>query len=67
MQNTKAIVLSKIVWVNLILSLLAVIDLVQASPVIPPEVIPYLALGAGVLNIILRIWFTDQPLRGLFK
>ena len=67
MKVSKAIVVSKLVWVNLILTLIAVLDLVQASPVVPPEFLPYIVLGVGVLNIVLRIWFTEQPLRGLFK
>jgi hypothetical protein len=49
---------SKVVWVNAILSVLAFIDLVSASPVVPATWLPYIALGSGLLNIILRIWFT---------
>lgn len=63
----KPVVFSKIVWVNLILTLIAVADLVSASPVVPPEFLPFIALGVGVLNIVLRIWFTDSPIKGLFK
>jgi hypothetical protein len=62
----KALVVSKTVWVNTILTVLAIIDLVSASPVIAPETLPYLAIGAGVLNVVLRIWFTSEPIKGVF-
>jgi hypothetical protein len=57
----KSVLESKVVWVNTILSALAFIDLVSASPVVPAEFLPYIALGSGLLNVVLRIWFTTKP------
>ncbi|MBI5390993.1 hypothetical protein HZB02_05885 [Candidatus Woesearchaeota archaeon] len=55
----KAWYCSKTVWVNLILTLVAVIDLIHNLNFINTK---YLILIAGVLNIILRIWFTKVPI-----
>lgn len=66
-MKTKALIVSKIVWVNMILTVLAVIDLMSASPVVPPEYLPWMAAFAGVLNIVLRIWFTDSAVKGFLK
>lgn len=66
-MKTKAIVVSKIVWVNIIMTVLAVLDMLSTTPIVPPEYLPYLAAFAGVLNIVLRIWFTDSTLQGVFK
>ena len=58
----KRVFVSKIVWVNVILSLLAVADMVSASPIVPPEYLPFIALFSGVLTIVLRVWFTSEPI-----
>lgn len=50
---------SKVVWINAILTVLAFLDLVSTSPVVPPSWLPYIAVGSGLLNIVLRIWFTS--------
>jgi pilus assembly protein Flp/PilA len=60
-MQTKAWYQSKIVWVNALATLAAVLDALKVLN-IPAE---YLAIGAtviAVLNVILRIWFTDQPI-----
>lgn len=64
-MKAKAIVFSKTVWVNLIVTVLAIIQLFSESPLVPPEVLPWLVFAAGVLNLVLRIWFTDTALKGL--
>ena len=66
-MKTKALIISKTVWVNLILTVLAVIDLASNSPFMTPEILPWLVFAAGVGNLILRIWFTDSAVRGFFK
>jgi len=54
--------ISKTVVFNLLMLALGVISLVQASPVVPREYLPWLVIGAGVVNEILRIWFTSEPI-----
>lgn len=61
-SKVKAFYLSKTVWVNIILTALAIIDLASQSPFITPEILPWLVFGAGVLNLVLRIWFTDSAI-----
>lgn len=54
---------SKTVWFNFLTSLVAILTLVpQVAGVVPDEYLKYILLAVGVLNIILRIWFTDNPL-----
>ena len=59
---TKSLVVSKTFWVNLIATVLAVLSLFQDSPLVPVEFLPWVALVAGVLNLVLRIWFTDTAI-----
>ena len=52
---------SKLVWLNAIATLAAVLDAVKVLNV-PPE---YLAIGAAlvaVANVVIRIWFTTIPI-----
>lgn len=52
---------SKLVWINVIATVAAVLDAVKILN-IPAE---YLAIGATVVavgNVIIRIWFTSQPI-----
>jgi hypothetical protein len=63
----KPLVTSKLFWSNVVLALVAVGQLLLDSPVVPPEALPFVALAIGVLNIILRVWFTDTTIRGMFK
>lgn len=52
---------SKTVIFNAITTLVAVLSfLPSVSNLIPAEALPYLLAGVGVLNIVLRIWFTDS-------
>ena len=55
---------SKIVWVNLITTLILILDLFttqQGPPLLPPAVIPWIGIMVAILNIVLRVWFTSQP------
>lgn len=47
---------------NVIVLIIGVLDLIQTSPVLPVEYAPYVVLGIGVLNLVLRIWFTTEPI-----
>ena len=53
---------SKTVWLNAIAFVLFVLALPQFISVIPASWIDYIALITAVLNGVLRIWFTAQPL-----
>jgi hypothetical protein len=55
---------SKIVWLGVILTILGILPLVQSlltQAVIAPA--DFVALGGGILAVILRIWFTDAPIQ----
>jgi pilus assembly protein Flp/PilA len=60
-METKQWYQSKIVWVNILATITAMLDALKIVN-IPPE---YLAAGATVValaNVVLRIWFTDAPI-----
>lgn len=62
MNGTKSLVMSKTVWLNLITTVVAFLTLLQDNPLVPPEAQPYVLLVVGILNLVLRIWFTDTPI-----
>jgi hypothetical protein len=53
---------SKTVWVNIIAFVLLVLALPQFISVVPVSWIPFIALIAAILNGVLRIFFTSQPI-----
>lgn len=59
---TKAIYKSKTVIFNVITFLLAVIALPEFSSIIPVDYLPVIALVNSIGNIILRVYFTAQPI-----
>ena len=54
---------SNTVIVNLLVLLVGVLELVKASPVIPAEWVGYLLLAVGVVNLVLRIFFTSEAIQ----
>lgn len=58
----KAWYTSKTVWINTITLLIAVASLALQQEIIPVEAVKWVLFGSGVLNLILRIWFTDTEL-----
>lgn len=56
----KAFYESKTVWLNAIVTLLALYD--QLAPFIPKEWLPKAAAVVGILNIILRVFSTSKPI-----
>jgi len=54
---------SKIVWLNVVLTLsgalVLIADLLAKQAVTPAEIA---LLGSGILNVMLRVWFTDTPI-----
>jgi len=57
---------SKTVWLNVITALLAVAPLFlpggEFTDLLGEMAVRYIALGVAVVNVILRVWFTDKPI-----
>ena len=53
---------SKLVWVNTITMIVAVLTMLSEGNLIPLEGVPWVLFAVGVLNLVLRIWFTDTKL-----
>lgn len=62
MTEIKPVYLSKTFWLNLITALVMVLDLMQQQPFIPPQYLPWILFAVGVLNVVLRVWFTDTAI-----
>jgi hypothetical protein len=59
---TKPWYASKVIWTNVVATLVAIYSLMQVTPLFPANWLPYFGIVVGVLNIILRYWFTDSTL-----
>lgn len=53
---------SKVVWLNVVTTIALVVDVLTAGQLIPAVAVPYIAAGVAILNIILRVWFVEQPI-----
>jgi ABC-type thiamin/hydroxymethylpyrimidine transport system permease subunit len=53
--------MSKTVWFNVITMVAGVIALMQGV-VSDPQLISSLVLAQGLINVILRVWFTSAPI-----
>ena len=60
----QSIFTSKAVWFNIIVFIIAFLALPEFVKVLPPSWIQYDLLGGVVGNLILRVWFTAQPITG---
>lgn len=58
----KKILDSKTVWLNSITFILVVLALPEFISIVPASWIEWIALANAILNYILRIYFTSQPL-----
>ncbi|CAN5815449.1 hypothetical protein BH20PSE1_BH20PSE1_01200 [soil metagenome] len=56
LNEAKPAIQSKTVWFNVVSGVLAL------ASVIPP---PFGMIVSAVGNIVLRVWFTDTPVKGL--
>lgn len=54
---------SKMVWFNIIMTVVELVAFVGTLPGLPSEVLPYLATIQGVGNVVLRVWFTELGIR----
>ena len=61
MNNSKPFWQSKTVWVNT-LTLLGTL-LASLNNSLPAEYLPYLVFGSGLVNLVLRIFFTDSAVK----
>jgi hypothetical protein len=53
---------SKTVWLNVLTTLVASLTfLPSVNGLIPDVALPYILAAVGVLNIVLRVWFTETP------
>jgi len=50
---------SKTFWLNLLTALVLIADLLVQQPFIPTAWLPFIATVVGILNVVLRVWFTD--------
>jgi hypothetical protein len=60
-MQSKPVWQSKLFWLNIVATLAALLEAFKVFS-LPAE---YLAIGASVVavaNIVIRVWFTDQPL-----
>ncbi|MDD5407033.1 MAG: hypothetical protein PHE73_08865 [Sulfurovaceae bacterium] len=58
-MNFKPLLTSKTFWINILLFTIGIVTLPEARPFIDLKV---LTLIAAVVNLILRIFFTNQPI-----
>lgn len=64
------ILASKTVWLNIVVFIIALLALPEFVRVLPPSWLPYDILGGSAANLILRIFFTANPVTsfaGKFK
>jgi hypothetical protein len=59
----KEVIASKVVWFNAFVTLAALLSLLAASDAVSAELSKILLLIVGGVNIILRIWFTAEPIK----
>lgn len=58
----KNILASKTVWFNVISFVLALVALPEFISILPATALPYIAVLTSVGNMVLRLYFTTQPL-----
>ena len=53
---------SKTTWLNIVTTLIAIVVMVREQIPVPEEYVWILVLVTGILNIVLRVWFTDTEI-----
>ena len=61
-MNMKAWYESKIVWVNAITTVVLAAGVLLEQSLIPVVAVPYILGGVAILNVVLRVWFTDTEI-----
>lgn len=59
----KHILHSKTIWFNVVITIIESSTFFLDSKIVNTEYLPYFIAFQGIGNIILRIWFTKQPVR----
>ena len=62
-NKMKNIIASKTVWLNIITLVLAILALPEFISVLPVSILPFIVLLSGVLNLVLRIYFTKTEIK----
>lgn len=62
-NGAKNIIKSKTMIVNILLFVVALVNLAQDSALIPAALMGWLFLVAAAANLALRYFFTDQPVK----
>lgn len=53
---------------NILVTLVAILELLKLTPSVPADFIPWIVFGIGVINIVLRTWFSrGTPIETSFK
>ena len=63
-MTPKAWYTSKVVWVNFLTMLalmLEIFTVANNSALLPPALVPWIAVAIAFVNIVLRVWFTTEP------
>jgi hypothetical protein len=55
--------ISKTVVLNILLLVVGFLELLKVSPAIPADWVPYVLLLVGVVNIVIRIFFTTEAVQ----
>ncbi len=66
-NHMKSIIQSKVVWLNTITLILGILALPEFTQVLPTIALPYILLTNAILNLILRMFFTNQPITQFAK
>lgn len=55
---------SKTLWFNVAVLVSGILDLLSGSRFVTgdPQRVELLTIGVGTINLVLRLWFTGQPL-----
>ena len=55
---------SNTVVVNILVLALGLLEVLKVSPAIPPAWVGYILLAIGIINVVLRVFFTKEPILG---
>lgn len=61
----KTVFSSKTVWFNIVVFAVALLAAPEFLKVLPEALLKYDVLGGAVGNLILRVWFTSQPIQSV--
>lgn len=61
-MDTKPFWRSKTIIFNILMTIVEVTALLQQTPVVPEDLMPYVVAAHGIGNVIIRVFFTTKPL-----